>query len=153
MILLTVKFNNLYDHNKFVQIFFSWSLYDRTLRKDEIRLTVFSEKDTRLLYDSETVVAVSDKLVAGSHRSECSRFQVMNLTNLKIYRQISFQFLPHKYDTLRIAKMLFGTLPSLMKGDSLKIHTLMDMDCVMISRVFSVPRLNKYSSPFKSRFF
>ncbi|KAI3418803.1 hypothetical protein GPALN_007903 [Globodera pallida] len=110
------------------------SLYNRTLRKEKVRLTVFSEKDSRLLYDSETIVAVSDRLVVGSHRSQCGRFQ----------------FLPHKYDTLKIAKMLFGTLPSAMKVDSLKIHTLSDINYVMISRVFSVPRLNKYTTPFKS---
>ncbi|KAL3073199.1 hypothetical protein niasHT_035475 [Heterodera trifolii] len=115
-------------------------LYNRTLRREKIRLAVFSEKDRRLLYDSETIVAVNDRLVVGSHRSQCGRFQ----------------FLPHKDDKLDIAKMLFGTFPSAITMESLKIHTLSDINCVMVSRIFSVPRLTKYyvnattTNPFKS---
>nr|CAD2201890.1 unnamed protein product [Meloidogyne enterolobii] len=49
--------------------------------------------------------------------------------------------------------MLFGTMPGALKSDSLKIHTLKDSNSVMISRVFSVPKLGKYSStPFKTKF-
>nr|CAD2137339.1 unnamed protein product [Meloidogyne enterolobii] len=119
----------------FFSIFFSWHIYKQQLRASECRLVVFSEKDTRLLYDSATVVALADRFVFGSHLSQCGRFQ----------------FLPHKYDTLKIAKMLFGTMPGALKSDSLKIHTLKDSNSVMISRVFSVPKLGKYSStPFKT---
>ncbi|CAK5118993.1 unnamed protein product [Meloidogyne enterolobii] len=116
---------------------FCWHIYKQQLRASECRLVVFSEKDTRLLYDSATVVALADRFVFGSHLSQCGRFQ----------------FLPHKYDTLKIAKMLFGTMPAALKSDSLKIHTLKDSNSVMISRVFSVPKLGKYSStPFKTKF-
>lgn len=111
-----------------------WHIYNLRLRRDQCRLIVFSEKDNRLLYDSDTVVQTSDRLISGSHKSQCGRFQ----------------FLPHKYDTLKIAKMLFGTLPTAMKPDSLKIHTLRDSKQIMISRIFSVPKPGKYS-PFKSR--
>ncbi|KAL7071327.1 hypothetical protein ACQ4LE_009241 [Meloidogyne hapla] len=114
---------------------FCWHIYKQQLRASECRLVVFSEKDTRLLYDSATVVALADRFVFGSHLSQCGRFQ----------------FLPHKYDTLRIAKMLFGTMPAALKSDSLKIHTLKDSNSIMVSRVFSVPKLGKYSTtPFKT---
>lgn len=112
---------------------FCWYIYNKALRRDQVRLIIFSEKDNRLLYDSETVVPTSDCIVSGSHRSQCGRFQ----------------FLPHKYDTLKIAKMLFGTLPSSLKSDSLKIHSLKDSKSIMISRVFTVTKIGKYS-PLKS---
>uniref|UniRef100_A0A915NY28 Folliculin-interacting protein middle domain-containing protein n=1 Tax=Meloidogyne floridensis TaxID=298350 RepID=A0A915NY28_9BILA len=44
-----------------------WHIYKQQLRASECRLVVFSEKDTRLLYDSATVVALADRFVFGSH--------------------------------------------------------------------------------------
>uniref|UniRef100_A0A914NL40 Uncharacterized protein n=1 Tax=Meloidogyne incognita TaxID=6306 RepID=A0A914NL40_MELIC len=44
--------------------------------------------------------------------------------SLKIHTLKDSNSVPHKYDTLKIAKMLFGTMPGALKSDSLKIHTL-----------------------------
>ncbi|KAI1732713.1 folliculin-interacting protein middle domain-containing protein [Ditylenchus destructor] len=109
-----------------------WNPY-KTLRKDALRLVVFSGQGGRLLYDTATVIATADRLIPGAHRSSCGRFQ----------------FLPHNPDTVQISKMVFGSMGSSVRTDSLKIHTLLDSDSLMISRLFTAPKANKFSSPIR----
>ncbi|KAI1726231.1 folliculin-interacting protein middle domain-containing protein [Ditylenchus destructor] len=109
-----------------------WNPY-KTLRKDALRLVVFSGQGGRLLYDTATVIATADRLIPGAHKSSCGRFQ----------------FLPHNPDTVQISKMVFGSMGSSVRTDSLKIHTLLDSDSLMISRLFTAPKANKFSSPIR----
>jgi hypothetical protein len=102
----------------------------KQLRRQMMRLVVFSEQDNRLLYDSDTVIAVADRIIPDARPSACGRFQ----------------FLPHNKDTSQIAKMVFGTLPTSMKNGSFKIHTLGHIGQLMVSRVFAVPKHAKFST-------
>uniref|UniRef100_A0A915DIE7 UDENN FNIP1/2-type domain-containing protein n=1 Tax=Ditylenchus dipsaci TaxID=166011 RepID=A0A915DIE7_9BILA len=101
-----------------------WYPY-KNLNRDMLRLVVFSGQGGRLIYDSETVVSIKDKVVSGARRSNCGQFQ----------------YLPHSTDAPQISKMLFGSMGTSLKADSLKIHTLVNTDSLMISRLFSLQKL------------
>lgn len=108
-----------------------WNPY-KALQKDALRLVVFSGQG-RVLYDTATVVATADRLIPGAHRSSCTQFQL----------------LPHNHDIVQISKMLFGSMGTSVKSDSLKIHTLLESDSLMISRLFTISKSNKFSSPIR----
>ncbi|CAD5218457.1 unnamed protein product [Bursaphelenchus okinawaensis] len=103
------------------------------IRRSDIRLIVFNENNQRLLYDSDTVIAIEDRLLQGRpHTSPCGRFQ----------------YLRHRSDVPQIGRMIFGTLPTSSKTGSLKIHTLPHSNSVMLSRVFFVPKAANLSVPY-----
>lgn len=110
----------------FLRYFASWRPYARPLSRSALRLVVFSEQDSRLLYDSETVVAIADRrplapttessspgggggdgggASSTHHRSPCGRFQL----------------LPHAADTPQLARMLFGSMATTVRADTLKV--------------------------------
>lgn len=55
-----------------------------------MRFMIFSEQGNRLLYDSETVVALSDRKLTGCRKSKCGNFQV---GMKECYQSIKHEFL------------------------------------------------------------
>ncbi|KAI6175300.1 hypothetical protein M3Y97_00673800 [Aphelenchoides bicaudatus] len=100
-----------------------------TIEKDEIRLVVFNEQDTRPVYDTQTIIHVADGERAGAKKSPCGQFQLLR----------------HSKDVQDLRRLVFGTLSTSIKKGSLKIHTV--DKTLLLSRIFSVP---KDSSKFGS---
>lgn len=74
-----------------------------------LRLVIFLEQGNRLLYDSETVISTNDRIILTAQRTPCGRFQLQRKSE----------------DTPQMAKMIFGTLTTSLKADSLKVHSLL----------------------------
>lgn len=109
----------------------------KQLDRSMMRCLLFSEQGFRLLFDSETVVAISDRIVQEPHKiSQCK----------------NFQFLSHRPDIPQISQMVFGTMATSMKTGSLKIHMLRQSNALMVSCVFSLPKSNKPTASLGDRF-
>lgn len=92
----------------YLNYYFSWAPY-KPLYREAIRLVIFLEQGNRLLYDSETVISTNDRIIPNAQRTSCGSFQLKRKCE----------------DTPQMAKMVFGTLGSSMKADSLKVHSLL----------------------------
>lgn len=86
-----------------------------------LRLILFLEQGNRLLYDSTTVLSINDCIIPNSQRTPCGRFQLQRKSE----------------DTPQIAKMVFGTLATSMKADSLKVHSLLYVFCRKLLYLFN----------------
>ncbi|KAK5982429.1 hypothetical protein GCK32_014848 [Trichostrongylus colubriformis] len=99
---------------------------ERELRPDMLRM-VLIEAEQRVLFDTASIVPIGCRIVPpNAQLSACKKFQL-----LKRRRDIS-----------TISQMLFGAMPTATGSDSFKIHTIMEDQRLLISRVFAIPRIS-----------
>lgn len=102
--------NNFFKIVFFRKLFlqtFSWAPY-KNLKRSQLRLVLFLEQGNRLLYDTDTVINLKDRVVSNAQRTPCGQFQLQGKAE----------------DVPQLGKMIFGTLATSLKTDSLKVHTL-----------------------------
>lgn len=93
----------------------------------EMRM-ILIEAESRVLYDTETVIPVKNGLHPASRSlSPCGEFQ----------------FLRRKKDTQRLSQMIFGAVPNMKGNESFRIHMLEDEEMILVSKTFSIPKHKK----------
>ncbi|TMS38502.1 hypothetical protein L596_005216 [Steinernema carpocapsae] len=92
------------------------------ISKDDIRFLVFTENSYRLLFDTKSVIPVGSNVFGGGRLSKCGQYY----------------FLRHSSDSAGIAQLVFGSMPTPAKSETLKIHRL--KNCIMLTRVFAIQK-------------
>ncbi|KAK0399947.1 hypothetical protein QR680_003291 [Steinernema hermaphroditum] len=94
----------------------------RQATKKDIRFMVYTESSYRLLFDTKSVIPISNDMPEGGRLSKCGKYQLLR----------------HELDAAGIAQLIFGSMSLPAKSDALKVHRL--NSAIMLTRVFPMAK-------------